>query len=311
MLWKSSQARQNSTEHNLNTDLDTAGTAVSHTADPIDTSDWKPRKEFTDDIFNSTGTPDIELFSDESGDNAVLASDTATRFTRSKSCFNVSWSGLFSWGHPPYISSVISSMFKKGLDDFSKDPINTKLLFMVPYRPEADWWPLTRFFKEVAKFPKGTEMFTIPKSKAFASMKNVNPDSDGRICIGPTRFSVLVFFKTLSHGHNVDSNYLAHLRYAHTGDPVLNTLATGAAATGLTLNKAVTSIHSKLCSVCNETKLVRPHMGATNRVGSTKPWELVFSDIHGPITPVSHVLKSFGTFYILQTILPGIHVCTS
>ena len=84
-------------------------------------------------------------------------------------------------------NETILNMFKKCLADYAKDPIHTKLLFMVPGWTSSEWWPLTKFFKMIKEFPVGTNLFTIPKSKAFGVMKDKPPEADGRIYIGPTR----------------------------------------------------------------------------------------------------------------------------
>ncbi|KAK3260032.1 hypothetical protein CYMTET_30997 [Cymbomonas tetramitiformis] len=68
--------------------------------------------------------------------------------------------GRSFWGNPPYDDAFIERLLMKVLMDLPKDPVNTKFLLVLPYKPNAAWWSLTTKFEELHIYSKGSVIFS-------------------------------------------------------------------------------------------------------------------------------------------------------
>ncbi|KAK3276045.1 hypothetical protein CYMTET_15860 [Cymbomonas tetramitiformis] len=57
--------------------------------------------------------------------------------------------GRSFWGNPPYDDIFIEKLLTKILMHFPKDPVNTKFMLVVPYKPNAMWWRLNTKIEEL------------------------------------------------------------------------------------------------------------------------------------------------------------------
>lgn len=91
------------------------------------------------------------------------------------------WAGENVWCNPPF--HQVELFILKFLEGFAKEPFNTSATFIVPFWPQASWWPLLlRNFHVVKLYKRGERLFTAPDPNDPGSRKDY----------GPTRWDVVV-----------------------------------------------------------------------------------------------------------------------
>jgi hypothetical protein len=272
-----------------------------------DQADWSIlRKEF--DLLNKELGPfNMEAFVDDSYMNAHL--DEEMCVTKSQDSFSVPWKGKNVYGNMPFDSVTIEKTLTYGLKEFQESPFDTSLCFVVPEWKNQRWYGLTKYFKVVRRYEKGSNLFTIPASKLTTD----NADSvDGRFSVGPTKWPVLVLYKDWTTPVKIDNEMLAHLRFGHYNSRQLLALKESKVVTGLG-DLSSHYFHNDLyCSVCHEWKDIRlsPNRNKTRpghydktgnkvekqtRTRSQHFGELTFSDVWGP----SPILSETGAKYVI------------
>jgi hypothetical protein len=122
-------------------------------------------------LFDSVGTPDIEYFTDQRGDNAFLQERC---YKDGRSYFDDDYvSGRFGYANPPFREAM------RALQHYftckARDPTNTRSVWILPYDPSAKWFPLTAGMKPLAKWSSGTMLFTLPDLKAPGLRRVLKP----------------------------------------------------------------------------------------------------------------------------------------
>ena len=130
------------------------------------------------------------------------------------SAWNYDWAGRDNYANPVFEEQFINRTFDKALTDFAKDPSNTRFLIIVPEWKEASWWPLTKHFETIKRYPTGTVMFSAPGigTTNHAALTPVGEDgSPNRFLIKGTPWPVVVLYKDSNTTTKADDNILLHL----------------------------------------------------------------------------------------------------
>ena len=208
-------------------------------------------------------------------------------FDVNNSAFNHSWSGRDNYGNPVYEETFINRTLDKALTDFAADPQNTRFIFILPEWKSASWWPLTRHFQTIHRWNTGTELFSCAPTGTINTNK-LRPAGDdaspGRYIAAGTPWPVVALFKDFSTHSAADDNVLLHLRLGHPGERATRVIAMNY-NTGLDPGKDA-HVGCKHCSICHAAKQQRtPAYSSTTPLDSYGIFELIFSDIHGPLPP--------------------------
>eukprot|EP00854_Cymbomonas_tetramitiformis_P008745 gene8745-biopygen8899 len=83
------------------------------------------------------------------------------------SVFDHALVGRAFYGNMPYVDSFISRLLVKILMDFAKDPGGTKFLLVLPHKPNAVWWGLTKKLEELQTYSKGSVIFSAAKDQCY------------------------------------------------------------------------------------------------------------------------------------------------
>ena len=76
---------------------------------------------------------------------------------------------------------------------------------------------------------------------------------------------------------------LLHLRLGHYSHSKIKSLCKLDYQHGLKINPKDFGMYHPICPICARSKMQRPHSERTNRKGSTRTGDLIFTDIHGPV----------------------------
>ncbi|KAK3245760.1 hypothetical protein CYMTET_44694 [Cymbomonas tetramitiformis] len=125
--------------------------------------------------------------------------------------------GRSFWGNPPYDDIFIERLLTKVLMDFPKDPVNTKFLLVLPYKPNAAWWRLTTKFEELHIYSKGSVIFFARTDQCYNVSELVESEL-GRVFIQGTPWPVVVLYLDQFVVPRVDAKVIAHIRLGHTCD---------------------------------------------------------------------------------------------
>lgn len=268
---------------------------------PRDRADWQLFKSIFAELLDRYSTADpkeqwVELF--RATGNEICAEG----YDAQNSAFDVQWTGRDFYGNPVYEEQFIYRTLDKVLTDFSKDPENTRFMLLVPDWPTSSWYGFVKHFKVVRKFEKGTVMFSAPAVGVY-DKASLTPAGDegapGRYIIGGTPFPVLALFLDHATVTKIDESVLLHLRMGHPGERVTNFLANNYEH-GLQPHKA--SRTCKHCSVCRLAKGTRkPTYPSNSEYDQFSMFELVFSDIFGPVNPTSRSGKRYAINFMCAT----------
>ncbi|KAK3240544.1 hypothetical protein CYMTET_49624 [Cymbomonas tetramitiformis] len=125
--------------------------------------------------------------------------------------------GRSFWGNPPYDDAFIERLLTKVLMDFPKDPVNTKFLLVLPYKPNAAWWSLTTKFEELHIYSKGSVIFSARTDQCYNVCELVESEP-GRVFIQGTPWPVVVLYLDQFVVPRVDARVVAHIRLGHACD---------------------------------------------------------------------------------------------
>ncbi|KAK3289267.1 hypothetical protein CYMTET_3290 [Cymbomonas tetramitiformis] len=125
--------------------------------------------------------------------------------------------GRSLWGNPPYDDAFIERLLTKVLIDFPKDPVNTKFLLVLPYKPNAAWWSLTTKFEELHIYSKGSVIFSARTDQCY-NVSELVESEPGRVFIQGTPWPVVVLYLDQFVVPRVDAKVVAHIRLGHTCD---------------------------------------------------------------------------------------------
>ncbi|KAK3249787.1 hypothetical protein CYMTET_40804 [Cymbomonas tetramitiformis] len=100
---------------------------------------------------------------------------------------------------------------------FAVDMEHTKFLLVLPHRPNADWWGLTKKLEELETYSKGTVIFSASKDQCYR-VDEVTESEPGRVRTQGTPWPVTVFYLDQFTVGRVDAKVLAHLRLGHICD---------------------------------------------------------------------------------------------
>jgi len=124
--------------------------------------DWRLNHDKFAELDQEYGPFDRDGAADAAGANA-LCDDYC--YKDGRSFLELSSSGLNTWVNPPWRRA--GAWLSKGWRNWEDDPLNTSMMFVLPYRPEADWWHLTGRMKLVRFYAAGTsDLFTMPSKDA-------------------------------------------------------------------------------------------------------------------------------------------------
>ncbi|KAK3259563.1 hypothetical protein CYMTET_31444 [Cymbomonas tetramitiformis] len=125
--------------------------------------------------------------------------------------------GRSFWGNPLYDDAFIERLLTKVLMDFPKDPVNTKFLLVLPYKPNAAWWSLTTKFEELHIYSKGSVIFSARTDQCY-NVSELVESEPGRVFIQGTPWPVVVLYLDQFVVPRVDAKVVAHIRLGHTCD---------------------------------------------------------------------------------------------
>ncbi|KAK3242733.1 hypothetical protein CYMTET_47582 [Cymbomonas tetramitiformis] len=124
--------------------------------------------------------------------------------------------GRSFWGNPPYDDAFIERLLTKVLMDFPKDPVNTKFLLVLPYKPNKARWSLTTKFEELHIYSKGSVIFSA-RLQCY-NVSELVESEPGRVFIQGTPWPVVVLYLDQFVVPRVDAKVVAHIRLGHTCD---------------------------------------------------------------------------------------------
>jgi len=218
----------------------------------------------------------------------------SARFDVTNSAFDHTWTGRDFYGNPPFEGQFIYRMQDKALADFSSEPQNTRFLFILPYWPQSNWYGFVKHFKVLETFPKDTMMFSA-SATGVLNTSSLKPAGDeggpGRFLIEGTPWPVIAVYLDATTSTTVDDSVKLHLRLGHPGERATEHIA-AKYEHGLQTNAAKQTC--KHCHVCKLAKATRvPAYPSTSTYDMYSTFALVFSDIHGPLSPTSYSGQRF------------------
>ncbi|KAK3272840.1 hypothetical protein CYMTET_18872 [Cymbomonas tetramitiformis] len=125
--------------------------------------------------------------------------------------------GRSFWGNPPYDDMFIEKLLTKILMDFPKDPVNTKFMLVLPYKPNAAWWRLTTKFEELHVYSKGSVIFFARTDQCY-NVSELLESEPGCVFIQGTPWPIVVLYLDQFVVPRVDAKVIAHIRLGHTCD---------------------------------------------------------------------------------------------
>ena len=207
--------------------------------------------------------------------------------------FEHSWVGEHFYGNPVYQNAFITKTLEKALHDFELSPDNTSFFFVLPDWRDAPWYALLSQFQIVHKYPgppENTEIFTAPASQVYSreGLRPAGEEGGGydRVFIQGIPWPVILVFKDKHTVTRMDPDWVFHARMGHPGYDVVRTIRDQGWKTGLDLT-GNTAVCPKFCSVCQIMNATKPPAGKVDHEYATDPYELIFSDVFGPVNPVS------------------------
>ncbi|KAK3279430.1 hypothetical protein CYMTET_12685 [Cymbomonas tetramitiformis] len=205
--------------------------------------------------------------------------------------------GRSFWGNPPYDDAFIERLLTKLLMDFPKDPVNTKFLLVLPYKPNAAWWSLTTKFEELHIYSKGSVIFSARTDQCY-NVSELVESEPGRVFIQGTPWPVVVLYLDQFVVPRVDARVVAHIRLGHTCDKYVEVMDLQGLDLGVNSeelrNGSVLSC-SVRCMACQVAAPKRPSQTTDRgrvpksvrkvvekRQASVKMGQLTFTDHGGP-----------------------------
>jgi len=141
--------------------------------------DWQfVKSEFAGlvEATSMNGVIAVDMFTDGKGmiegNTMCLVYDSAAH-----DAFKYPWIGTSFYGNPVYTGEFIARTLRKSIPDFSKDPVNTSCMFVLPDWPTATWYPLLDQCDIVKSYEVGSTIFTCPISATYSS-GNLRPAGD-------------------------------------------------------------------------------------------------------------------------------------
>ncbi|KAK3280891.1 hypothetical protein CYMTET_11293 [Cymbomonas tetramitiformis] len=205
--------------------------------------------------------------------------------------------GRSFWGNPPYDDAFIERLLTKVLMDFPKDPVNTKFLRVLPYKPNAAWWSLTAKFEELHIYSKGSVIFSARTDQCY-NVSELVESEPGRVFIQGTPWPVVVLYLDQFVVLRVDARVVAHIRLGHACDKHVEVMDLQGVDLGVNseeLRSGSVLSCSVRCMACQVAASKRPSQTTDRgrvpksvrkvvekRQASVKMGQLTFTDHGGP-----------------------------
>jgi hypothetical protein len=145
--------------------------AGKYTSGNYDPSDYMLYPEIYESLNAECGPFDIDGAADERGSNAQGGLEHCYKGAGDFTKTDVS--GMNVWLNPPF--NQAKRFLSHYLDCKKKDPMLTSGVFILPYKPNANWWGLTRGMLEVRRWDKGSQLFTMPGKEPPGIRREVEP----------------------------------------------------------------------------------------------------------------------------------------
>ncbi|KAK3238920.1 hypothetical protein CYMTET_51110 [Cymbomonas tetramitiformis] len=213
------------------------------------------------------------------------------------SVFDHTLTGRAFYANMPYVDTFIARLLVKIFTDFAKDPEHTKFLLVLPHKPHAVWWGLTRKLEELQTYSKGSVIFSAAKEQCYR-VEELTESEPGRVWIRGTPWAVTVFYLDQFTVGRIDAKVLAHLRLGHICDKYIDVMDLRGMNLGVSseeLRESKVTKCSEQCMSCQVAKPTRPSQVmdrgrvpksvrkvVKRRQTSTRLGQLTFTDHGGP-----------------------------
>ena len=161
--------------------------------DERDRSDWKLHlSRYTQLLqpFTSRRSDPRETWFELFSNDGNLIS--ARGYSKTQDAFRYSWTGKDFYGNPVFNTKFITKTLRKALHDFDKSPSDTRFVFILPNWTTSPWFHLTRHFKTLQTYPRGTEMFSACLPHATPGWTPAGPEGGaGRSVKSGTPFEII------------------------------------------------------------------------------------------------------------------------
>ncbi|KAK3263376.1 hypothetical protein CYMTET_27813 [Cymbomonas tetramitiformis] len=218
-------------------------------------------------------------------------------YSEENSVFNHTLAGRSFYANMPYVDIFIGRLLVKIFTDFAKDPAHTKFLLVLPHKPHAVWWGLTKKLEELQTYSKGSVIFSASKDQCYR-VEELTESEPGRVWIQGTPWPVTVFYLDQFTVGRVDAKVLAHLRLGHLCDRYIDVMDMQGVNLGVSsdeLRASEVTRCSERCMSCQVSKVTRPSQTADRgrvpksvrktvekRQPSSRLGQLTFTDHGGP-----------------------------
>ena len=134
-----------------------AGAAMVQTDTVYDREDFMLEPELFRELFAEIGDFTLDDCADNDGNNAQIPV-----FCCKENSFldNDHVTGEKIWLNPHFRRA--GAFLHHYLDQKEKAPTTTSCLVILPYKPEATWWPLVQNWQQVRYWREDTQLFTLP-----------------------------------------------------------------------------------------------------------------------------------------------------
>eukprot|EP00854_Cymbomonas_tetramitiformis_P034065 gene34065-biopygen9256 len=197
----------------------------------------------------------------------------------------------------PYVDTFIGRLLVKIFTDFARDPACTKFLLVLPHKPHAVWWGLTKKLEELQTYSKGSVIFSASKDQCYR-VEELTESEPGRVWIQGTPWAVTLFYLDQFTVGRIDAKVLVHLRLGHLCDRYIGVMDIQGVNLGVSseeLRASEVTKCSEQCMSCQVSKVTRPSQTmdrgrvpklvrktVEKRQASTRLGQLTFTDHGGP-----------------------------
>jgi hypothetical protein len=115
------------------------------------------------------GPFELDAAADELGNNAQC-NDWCSK---TRSFMDIDCAGKRVWCNPPF--QYADKFIEHYLKCKAKQPSRTAGCFMLPWRPQATWWPLLEGMQCVRTWEPGVQLFTMPALKPGGDRRRLRP----------------------------------------------------------------------------------------------------------------------------------------
>ena len=187
--------------------------AISMETKLLDNTDHQVLPEHFVPMDNQYGPFNVNVFADF--DNRITE-----EFLEGDACWKEPWNGNSFVIHGPYDDKTQKDILEKCLEDFSKDPNNTKQLVILKRRHLQEYWSLTHYFEEVQRIKgnDGIYFSTIPIRSHFIKAKTKTITTyfeQKRAVLDPIEFDVVFLYRDIGTLYRTSAAVILHARSAH------------------------------------------------------------------------------------------------